>query len=120
MVAVVAPGFGAVPQPAEEMYGEIGKIIAAQGKRDEIIANILEAVKDIPGCLSYVVAKDTKDANAIWITEVWDSRTSHDASLSLPAVKGAISNNIPLIVGFDSSVVTVPVGGYGLALVKRG
>ena len=31
----------------------------------------------MPGCLSYVVAKDPADENAIWITEVWDSQASH-------------------------------------------
>ena len=28
----------------------------------------------MPGCLSYVVARDPTDADAIWITEVWDAR----------------------------------------------
>ena len=40
----------------------------------------------MPGCLSYIVATDPADANAIWITEAWDSKASHDASLSLPQV----------------------------------
>jgi quinol monooxygenase YgiN len=70
--------------------------------------------KTMPGCLSYVVAKDSTNADAIWITEVWDSRASHKASLSLPNVKDAISRGTPLIAGFDKQIETVPVGGYGL------
>ena len=66
------------------MFGLIGKMIVAQGKRDEQIAILLEGVANMPGCLSYIVAADTSDANAIWITEVWDSKASHEASLSLP------------------------------------
>jgi quinol monooxygenase YgiN len=69
------------------MYGLIGKMIAAPGKRDELISILLEGVATMPGCLSYTVAKDTGDTNAIWITEVWDSKASHEASLSLPSVK---------------------------------
>jgi len=39
----------------------------------------------MPGCFSYVVAKDSADENAIWVTEVWDSIVSHDC-LSIAAV----------------------------------
>ena len=100
--------------PAGEMYGEIGKIIAVSGKRDEVIANILAGVGNMPGCLSYIVAKDASNPDAIWISEAWDSKASHDSSLSLPSVKTAIAKNLRLIAGFGDSVVTVPVGGPGL------
>ena len=73
----------------------------------------------MPGCFSYVIAKDPGDANGIWITEVWDSKESHGASLSLPAVKHAIGRARPLIAGFDSHVVTEPVGGHGLPVPTR-
>ena len=38
-----------VAQPNAEMYGEIGKIIAVSGKRDELIANILDGINNMPG-----------------------------------------------------------------------
>src|ERR1700722_17310004 len=88
------------------MYGLIGKMIAAPGKRDELISVLLEGVATMPGCLSYIVAKDTGDANAIWITETWDSKASHDASLSLPSVKEAIAKGRPLIAGFGDRIGT--------------
>lgn len=118
-IVVVAPASWAVAHPKEDMYGEIGKLIAAPGKREEVIANILEAIKDMPGCLSYVIAKDANDANGIWIFEAWDSKASHEASLSLPSVKAAIAKNLPLIAGFGESIVIVPVGGHGLSQPKR-
>lgn len=68
----------------------------------------------MPGCLSYVVAQDPTDADAIWITEVWDSAESHKASLSLPSVKDAIARGRPLITRFDQHIETVPVGGHGI------
>ena len=40
----------------------------------------------MPGCLSYVVSKDSRDETTIWVTEVWESKQSHDVSLSLPSV----------------------------------
>jgi quinol monooxygenase YgiN len=100
------------------MFGLIGKMTAAPGKRDELIAVLLDAVDNMPGCLTYIVAKDTNDANAIWITEVWDGQASHEASLSLPSVKQSIAKGRPLIAGFGDRVVTTPVGGFGLTAPK--
>jgi quinol monooxygenase YgiN len=97
------------------MYGLIGKMLAAPGQRDALLAILIESVGEMPGCSSYVVATDPSDANAIWITEVWDSEVSHKASLSLPAVKSAIARARPLIAGFGEHHVTTPVGGHGLA-----
>lgn len=97
------------------MYGLIGKIIARPGDRDELIAVLLEGSGDMPGCLSYVIAKDSTDADALWVAEVWDSQASHRASLSLPAVQAAISRGRPLMAGFGERFETEPVGGHGLA-----
>jgi len=96
------------------MYGLIGKMSAVPGQRDALIAILLEGTGGMPGCLSYIVAKDAADENGIWISEVWTDQASHAASLGLPAVKGAISRGRPLIAGFSNSVTTVPVGGVGL------
>ena len=65
----------------------------------------------MPGCLSYIVAKDPTDADAIWITEVWDSEASHKASLSMPSVRKAIERAKPIIAGFGEHFVTEPIGG---------
>ena len=96
------------------MYGLIGKLIATPGKREELIAILLDGVANMPGCLSYIVAKDLSDANAIWITEAWDSEASHDASLLLPSVENASARGRPLIAGISDRFVTTPVGGHGL------
>lgn len=97
------------------MFGLIGKMRAQPGKRDELLQILLGSTGAMPGCLSYVIAKDPTDADAIWITEVWDSRASHKASLQLPEVQAAIKQAMPIIAGFDSSTEVEPVGGFGLA-----
>lgn len=96
------------------MYGLIGKMRVAPGRRDTVIGYLLDGVKDMPGCLSYIVAHDPSDPDAIWITEAWDSPDSHKASLALPAVQGAIAQARPFITGFGERFETVPVGGPGL------
>ena len=120
--AFVAGAVGATMLPTEvfameeqsAMHGLIGRMRALPGQRDALIAILLEGTGGMPGCLSYVVAKDPTDADAIWITEVWDSRASHDASLQIPAVQDAIRRGRPLIAGFDNGHETIPVGGIGL------
>lgn len=96
------------------MYGLIGKMSAVPGQRDALAAILLEGTGAMPGCLSYVIATDPADADALWITEVWDNQASHQASLKLPGVQAAIAKGRPLIAGFSNRVETVPIGGHGL------
>ena len=96
------------------MYGLIGKMVASPGNRDALAGIILGGTGAMPGCLSYVIAKDPREADALWITEVWDSAESHKASLSLPSVREAITKARPLIASFGDSVQSEPIGGYGL------
>jgi quinol monooxygenase YgiN len=96
------------------MYGLIGKIKAKSGQRDVLVDILLEGSGDMPGCISYVVATDATDLEAIWVTEVWDNQESHKNSLTLPSVQEVISRGRPLIAGFGERFETAPVGGYGL------
>jgi quinol monooxygenase YgiN len=100
------------------VYGLIGQMIAAPGKRDELVAILGASTADMPGCLSYVVAHDVANADAIWITEVWDSKASHEASLKLASVQAAIAKARPLIAGFAHRTETVPIIGQGLSTGK--
>lgn len=96
------------------MYGLIGKITAKPGEREALIGLMLTATTAMPGCLSYIVARDPADPDAIWVTEVWDDEASHKASLQLPEVQATIAQAIPLIADFAPGTVTEPVGGTGL------
>jgi len=93
------------------MYGLIAKLTALPGKRDEFISIVSAATVDMPGCYSYVMAKDAADENTIWVTEVWDSEQSHDASLTLKTVLDAIVRAKPLIANFQKVASTKPVAG---------
>ena len=95
------------------MYGLIGKIVAVEGRRDELVAALRESTADLPGCLSYVVAEDVEDGDALWVTEVWVDEASHAASLELESVRRAIAMARPLIAGFGERFVTRPLFGVG-------
>jgi quinol monooxygenase YgiN len=96
------------------MFGLIGRIASVPGQRDALVKILLDGTDTMPGCLSYIVATDPADANAIWVTEVWDSQDSHRASMQIPAVQAAMRAGKPLITSFDKHIITTPVGGHGL------
>ena len=96
------------------MYGLIRKVLANPDQRDAFSALLLEATAAMPGCVSDILANDPADPNALWITEVWESKEAHAASLNLPAVQQAMLKGRPLIASFTSRTVTTPIGGHGL------
>lgn len=96
------------------MYGLIGKMTAVLGRRDDLIAVLNEGIAGMPGCLSYIIAKDLTDEDTIWVTEVWESEQSHKEALALPSVRQAIVKGRPLIAHFGDATVTEPVVGHGL------
>ncbi|HEY0897682.1 MAG TPA: antibiotic biosynthesis monooxygenase [Sphingobacteriaceae bacterium] len=79
-----------------------GKLGARQGDGDNLATILLEAsrlVSTAKGCISYLVSKDPDDANAVWITEVWESKQHHDDSLKVEGVRELISRAMPLLAG---------------------
>ncbi|AQR75675.1 antibiotic biosynthesis monooxygenase [Sphingomonas sp. LM7] len=93
-------------------FGMIGKMKAQPGKRAELIAILGSGTGAMPGCRAYLIAEDAKDADAIWITEIWDDAASHKASLQLPAVRDAIAKGRPLIAAFELSAQTKPISSF--------
>ena len=110
----IVNGCAKTAQKETNMYGLIGKITAADGKRDELASILLNGTKDMPGCLSYVIAADPNDASVLWVTEVWKDRQSHQQSLSLPSVQDAIAKGREFITGMDRVSETEVLGGHGL------
>jgi len=117
--SLLLPAAVAASEESGSLYGLIVRMTAKQGQRDALVAILIAAVSAMPGCLSYVVALDSDDADAIWITEVWNSKESHDNSLSLPSVKEAIAKGRPMIAAMDHATSTTPIGGYGLSGAVR-
>jgi quinol monooxygenase YgiN len=95
------------------MYGLIVKMTIAAGKRGEMVRILSESATAMPGCFSYVVAEDSTDPNVLWVTEVWESAASHQASLSLPAVQNAIPRAKEIVVQFERIAVTNPIWRTG-------
>ncbi len=97
------------------MYGIIGQIKATEGNRDKLIEILLNGTREMPGCKLYAISAATTDDTTIWVTEIWDSEASHQASLSLPVVQAAIAEGRPMIAGFGERHIVAPAGGVGIA-----
>jgi len=91
------------------MYGLIGKFRALPGRRDDLVALMKSGSAPMPGCISYVLATDPADADLIWITEVWETKADHAASVEIPAIAETIRQAMPLIASFDMHQEVVPV-----------
>lgn len=97
------------------MFGLITRIRAKQGSRDALASILIKGSASVPGCLSYVVAADAADRDALWITEVWSSAELHKSSLQLPQVREAMAAGRGLIADFGERFQTTPLGGSGIA-----
>lgn len=99
-------------------YGLHGKLRAKPGSAEQL-ANILQQAAQLmaaaPGCRLYVVGKDAASPNSVWVTEIWDSKARHDASLSLPGVRELIGQALPLLDGQPERGQELEIlGGHGL------
>ncbi len=100
------------------MYLLQGKLKANSGKREDL-ANILiqasKLVSSARGCKLYVVSKDEKEANTVFITEIWETKQDHDDSLKVEGVRELIMTAMPLLDGQPEKGQELEIiGGYGL------
>ena len=93
----------------------IGSIRTTPGNRDAVIAILLEGQDGLRevGCSQYLIGADDSDPDLIWVSEVWDSKESHDGSLKLPAVREAIGRAMPMLTGEFTGGGSTLVGGLG-------
>lgn len=98
------------------LYGYSGSMKTQPGRRDEVVAILLEGVEGLraAGCEAYVVSVSDAEPDTIFVFEAWQSKEHHAASLQLPETKAAIARAMPMLTGeFDSRELDV-VGGLGL------
>jgi quinol monooxygenase YgiN len=98
-------------------YGIHGKFSAAEGKREELLAILLQAAQALqsnPGCLLYLVSRAADDPDGIWVSEVWADAAAHQASLEPEEIRAIITQARPLIAGMSGRVELDVAGGKGL------
>ena len=98
------------------MYGYIGSLKTKPGCRDDVATLLTAAAAGLRavGCSHYIVFAADSDADTIWVTEVWESKEKHDASLQLPEAKAAIAKALPMLTGEFTRQELSVVGGLGV------
>jgi quinol monooxygenase YgiN len=99
------------------LFGLFGKLTAHDGKRAALLEKMLQAselMKQVPGCLLYVVATSEAEPNAVFVTELWKDQDSHGASLSMEGVRSLIVETLPLLASKPEGTKVTAVGGKGL------
>ena len=106
-------------EPDQPLFGLIGSMTAKPGQRAALAAAIAAGADSLPGCYSYVISADTTNPDLVWITEVWESKAAHDASLKLPQVQDAIAKARPLVAAVGSQTLVTPLAGGGPRWSKK-
>ncbi len=94
-------------------YGYLASMKTKPGHREDVVAILLSGVEGLRqvGCDLYLVGVSNTDDVTIWVSEVWQSKEAHDASLQLPETRAAISQAMPMLTGeFTSEELTVRGG----------
>lgn len=95
-------------------FGLVVRFVAKEGHRDDFIRVIAANFRNMPGCRSYTLAKDTTDDTSVWVWEVWKSKELHDAAVNSPRIKAATVEAKQFLDRRASRVVVVPVESQGL------
>ncbi|MDF2716275.1 MAG: Antibiotic biosynthesis monooxygenase [Paenibacillus sp.] len=96
-------------------YAMFGKLTAHPGKREQLAKMMLESgetLNDMEGCIYYILHAAEDDPDDLWITELWESREAHVASLKNEKVLELIGRCRHLIAE-GSAVKVRPLGGKG-------
>ena len=100
------------------LYGLHGKLTAQDGKGPQLSKILLEAsalMQSAQGCHMYMVSIDPENPDAVWVTEIWESKEDHGNSLSINGVKELIGQAIPILEGRPQKGQELKIlGGLGV------
>jgi quinol monooxygenase YgiN len=95
-------------------YGLHGSLQAKKGEGQalaDILLQAAELVRGAKGCHAYFVSLDEKTPDAVWVTEVWDDKESHDESLKAPEIRALIGQAMPMLAEMPAGGQTLQVLG---------
>lgn len=100
-----------------EKFGLYGKLIAVEGKRDELTKILLDAahsLNELNECEIYIVNISENEPDSVFVYEVWSNEDAHKASLSLEATQTLIQKAKPIMAGMERISTLIPKGGKGI------
>ncbi len=95
-----------------------GKLKAKAGHNEALAAILLQAselVGTVKGCHMYLIGRSDQDPDAVYVTEIWDSKEDHDNSLNAEGVRELIMKAMPLLEGPPTKGQELDIiGGSGI------
>ena len=88
-----------------EKFCVYGKLMAQEGKVQELTAYMQEVVKEMQNldtCFCYILGEKVDEPNSIYIYEVWESEQAHNASLTLEVFQNLIAKARPIIADMEN------------------
>jgi quinol monooxygenase YgiN len=101
-------------------FAQHTRLVAAPGKRDELVAKFLESAeiqRDNPECSLMLVSTAPDTADVVYLTEIWSSENAWEQARSSPAIQAWAASMPALVGGPPDTIMLNIVGGKGLARV---
>ena len=99
-------------------YAQIGSFTTEPKDRQALIDILTQAIKIIEtleGCQQYILYKDSENDELTWVSEIWESKEAHAASLTREDVRALIGQAVPLLkTPPQGGVKLIPLVGKGL------
>jgi quinol monooxygenase YgiN len=95
----------------------IARIPAAPGKRADLVAALqtaLDNVESEPGTRYYILHEDAKDADTLWMYELYGAQADLEAHMGAPWYAELGPQLAPHLAGRPELTFLTPVGGKGL------
>jgi len=90
-----------LPEWAIPRYVRRSNLLAQAGQGENLERILKDALKDIPGLRRADISRNIHNTDLIFVSETWESREAHTASLDIPEVREAITKGRPLISSFE-------------------
>lgn len=82
---------------------------------ENILLNASKLVSSAHGCKFYIIGKDQTDLNAVYVTEMWDSKEEHHNSLKVEGVEQLIKKAMSILDGQPTKGQEIKIlGGAGI------
>jgi quinol monooxygenase YgiN len=82
-------------------FANVGKLGVKLGTREQLVEILTRpsGAMGQHGCLLYEVGINDDEPDMVFVSELWESRAAHAASLELESVRAAIAEAMPLLSG---------------------
>ena len=103
-----------VPHPR---FAQHTRLVAAPGKRDELVAKFLEAAeiqRDNPACELMLVSTAPDAPDVVYLTEIWSAEDAWEQARRRPEIQAWAASMPGLVGGPPQSARLEIAGGTGL------